>query len=274
MRAAAVVITPRRGILDLDLEALWRHRELLYFLVWRDMKVRYKQTMIGAGWVVLQPLLTVLIYTVIFSHFARMPSDGLPYPLFAFAAIVPWSYCSQAVVRGTSSLVFASSLVSKVYFPRLIIPMAAVTAPLVELALSFVAMLGLMLWYGVVPSARLVMLPLFLLVGVGAALAAGVLLSAVNVRYRDVENIIPFLIQVWMFASPVVYPVSIVPPSWRAFYWLNPMAGVIESFRWALLGTDPFPLAALATATVVVTLMLGVAVCYFRAVERTMADVI
>jgi lipopolysaccharide transport system permease protein len=274
MRTATVVITSRRGAFGLDLKSLWPYRELLYFLVWRDIKVRYKQTLIGAGWVILQPLLTVLVFTVIFSYFAHMPSDGLPYPLFAFAAILPWSYFSQAVGRGASSLVFASSLVSKVYFPRLIIPMAAVAAPLVELALSLVAMLGLMLWYGVLPTARIATLPIFLLVALGAALASAVLLSALNVEYRDVGHIIPFVLQVWMYASPVVYPVSVVPEAWRGLYWLNPMAGVIEGARWALLGTEGFPLGAMATAAVVTAVMLVVAVSYFRSVERTLADVI
>jgi lipopolysaccharide transport system permease protein len=203
-----------------------------------------------------------------------MPSDGLPYPLFAFAAILPWSYFSQAVGRGASSLVFASSLVSKVYFPRLIIPMAAVAAPLVELALSLLAMLGLMLWYGVTPTVRIATLPIFLLVALGAALASAVLLSALNVEYRDVGHIIPFVLQVWMYASPVVYPVSVVPAPWRPLYWLNPRAGVIEGARWALLGTEGFPLEAVATAGVVTAVMLVVAVSYFRSVERTLADVI
>ena len=274
MRAPAVVIEPRRGLFDLDLEAVWEYRELLYFLAWRHVKVRYKQTAIGAAWVILQPLLTMMVFTVVFSYLAKIPSDGLPYPIFAYTALLPWTYFSQALTRGGGSLVGSANLISKVYFPRLLIPLASVLTPLVDFGLSFVILLGLMVWYGIAPTWGVLALPLLLLVALLTALAVSLFLSALNVKYRDVGHIIPFLTQFWMYASPVIYPVSLIPERWRLLYSLNPMVGVIEGFRWALLGKEsPDFMAMAVSAAVVLALLLG-GVVYFKRMERTFADVI
>ena len=274
MRAPTVVIEPRKGLLDLDLGSIWEYRELVYFLVWRDVKVRYKQTVVGAGWVILQPLLTMMIFTVIFSYLAKIPSDGLPYPIFAYTALLPWTYFSQALGRGGGGLVGNANLISKVYFPRLIIPLASVVTPAVDLLLSFLVLLGLMVWYGITPTWGVVALPLFLLLALITALAVSLFLSSLNVRYRDIGYIIPFLTQFWMYASPVIYPVSIIPEKWRLLYSLNPMVGVIEGFRWALLGKAHPDFGVMAVSTVVVIALLFGGVVYFRQMERTFADVI
>ncbi len=274
MAEPTVVIQPSRGLLHLDLGALWQYRELLYFLVWRDVKVRYKQTAIGAAWAILQPLLTMLIFTVIFGHFARIPSDGLPYPLFAYTALLPWNCFSQAMNRSGNSLVGNANLITKVYFPRLIIPLASTVTPAVDLLFAFVPLLGLMIWYGITPTVGVLALPLFLLLSMMTAVSVGLWLAPLNVRFRDVAYTVPFLSQFWMYASPVVYPVSLVPEKWRLLYSLNPMAGVIEGFRWALLGKESpdFKMMAVST-TVILALLLG-GVIYFRQTERTFADVV
>ncbi len=269
-----VVIEPRRGLFHMDLGAVWEYRELLYFLVWRNVKVRYKQTVIGGAWVILQPLLTMMIFTVIFSYLAKIPSDGLPYPIFAYTALLPWTYFSQALSRGGGGLVGSANLISKVYFPRLIIPLASVATPLVDLLLSFLVLVGLMVWYGIAPSWGVLGLPLFLLLALMTALAVGLFLAALNVKYRDVGYIIPFLTQFWMYASPVIYPVSLIPEQWRLLYSLNPMVGVIEGFRWALLGMAHPDFTAIAVSTVVVVALLLGGIVYFKHMERTFADVI
>jgi lipopolysaccharide transport system permease protein len=275
MRAATVVIEPARSLFDLDLKAVWEYRELLYFLVWRDVKVRYKQTAIGVAWVVLQPLLTMMVFTVIFSYLVRIPSDGLPYPLFAFTALLPWTYFNQALTRGGAGLVSNANLITKVYFPRLIVPLSAVAAPLVDFLLSFVILLGLMVWYSVTPTWGVLALPLFLLVALMTALAMALLLSPLHAQYRDVGHIIPFLAQFWMYASPVIYPVSLIPEQWRLLYSLNPMVGVIEGFRWALLDHASGPdFRVMGVSAVVVLALLAVGVVSFRRAERTFADVV
>jgi lipopolysaccharide transport system permease protein len=269
-----VVIQPSRGVLHLDLRAVWQYRELLYFLIWRDIKVRYKQTVIGTSWAILQPLMTMAIFTVVFGNFANIPSDGLPYPLFAYTALLPWTYFAKAVGGSGTSLVSSSNLIGKIYFPRLIIPLAAVAAPLVDFLPSFLILLGLMIWFGVAPTWGVLALPLLLVLALSTALAVGLFLSALNVRFRDVGHTIPFLIQVWMYASPVAYPVSLVPEGWRHVYGLNPMAGVVEGFRWALLGTEGPDVGVMtASAVVVLALCLG-GLVYFRRMERTFADII
>jgi len=237
-RPPTVVIQAQKGVGHLDVAALWEYRELLYFLVWRDLKVRYKQTLIGASWAIFQPALTMVIFTVIFGNLAKIPSDGLPYAAFAYTALVPWTYFSQALSRAGACLVGDAHLITKVYFPRLIIPLVAVMTPAVDFLFSFSLLLGLVAWFGIAPTWGLLALPLFLLLAMITALAVGLWLSPLNVRYRDVGHTIPFLTQVWMFASPVVYPVSLIPESWRLLYSLNPMVGVIEGFRWALLGKE------------------------------------
>jgi lipopolysaccharide transport system permease protein len=230
------VIESKSGLGGLDLGAIWDYRELLYILIWRDVKVRYKQTVIGAGWAIFQPVMTMAIFTVVFGSFVKIPSDGLPYAVFAYTALVPWAYFSQALSRSGTSLVGNANLITKVYFPRLLIPLTSVMAPAVDFLFAFLVLLGLIVWFGIVPTWGLLALPLFFLLAMITALAIGLWLSPLNARYRDVGHAIPFLIQLWMFASPVVYPVSLVPESWRLLYSLNPMVGVIEGFRWALLG--------------------------------------
>jgi lipopolysaccharide transport system permease protein len=272
-----LVIRPSRGIGFPDLRALWQHRELLYFLVWRDVMVRYKQTVIGASWAILQPVLTMAIFAVVFGHFARIPSDGVPYPIFAYAALLPWTYFSQAVTRSAGSLVGNAGLITKVYFPRMIIPLASVMAPAVDFALALVPLVlcgGLIRWYDVELHRSIVTLPLFFVMMVAAALAVGLWLAPLNAKYRDIGHTIPFLTQVWLYASPVAYSLSLVPEQWRLLYGLNPMVGVIEGFRWALLGRDDPDLAVIALgASVVLVLLLG-GLVNFRRMERRFADVV
>ena len=269
-----IVIQPRKGLFHLDLSSIWAYRELLYFLAWRDIKVRYKQTVIGAVWAILQPLMTMVIFTVIFGNFAKIPSDGLPYPLFVYAALLPWEYFSQAISRSGVSVVNDANLVQKIYFPRLIIPLAAVVTPLVDFVLSFLILLGMMFWFRVVPTWSMMILPFFLLMALLTALSAGLWLSALNVRYRDIRYTIPFLTQFWMYASPIAYPVSLIPEKWRLLYSLNPLVGVVEGFRWALLGMESpdFRLMAVS-ATVVLVILLG-GLVYFKKTEQTFADII
>jgi lipopolysaccharide transport system permease protein len=269
-----VRIEPAQGWFALELREVWAYRELLAFLVWRDVAVRYKQTALGAVWAILQPLLTMVIFTIVFGNFANMPSDNLPYPIFAYTALLPWNYFAQAINRSGSSLVGNANLISKVYFPRLIVPIAAAVAPLVDFAVAFVILIAMMLWFGVAPNWGVLALPLFLLLALLTALAVGLWLSALNVRYRDVAYTIPFLVQFWMYASPVVYPVSIVPAQWRLLFSLNPMTGVIEGFRWALLGKASPDFGVMAMSAVVVLGLLFSGLIYFKRMEQTFADVI
>ncbi len=243
-------------------------------MVWRDVKNRYKQSVLGIGWAVLQPLLTMLVFWVIFSRFARVPSDGLPYPLFAFIGLLPWTYFSQAVARSSGGLVGNANLIGKVYFPRLIIPIAAAITPAIDFAVAFVVLISLMAWYGIVPGLAVLALPALILVAFAAALGIGIWLSALHVKYRDVAHLVPFVIQIWMYASPVIYPMTLVPERWRPLYSLNPMVGVIEGFRWALTGGNfPDPVAtAVSIAVVAIVLISGLV--YFRRTEREFADVI
>jgi lipopolysaccharide transport system permease protein len=271
-RTPMVVISSGRGLFDLGLADLYQYRDLLYFLVWRDVKVRYKQTAIGAGWAILQPFLTMVIFTVVFGHFAGIPSDGLPYPIFAFAALVPWTYFAQAISQSSGSLVGDAKLVEKVYFPRLVIPISAAVSPLVDLAAAFVVLLCMMGWFGIAPGWRMLYLPAFVLLALASALAVSLWLSALNVKYRDVRYTIPFLIQLWLYASPVAYPASMVPEQWRLLYSLNPMVGVIEGFRAILLGNAPPNVTAVAVSAAVVAIVLVAGIVYFRQMERTFAD--
>jgi lipopolysaccharide transport system permease protein len=235
-----VVIRPSKGFTKLALVELWQFRELFYFLVWRDVKIRYKQTVIGAAWAIVQPVMTMVIFTVIFGNFAKIPSDGLPYAIFSYTALLPWNYFSQAIARSGDSLVGDANLIKKVYFPRLIIPLASVSSPLVDFCFSFLVLLAMLAWFGIAPGWGVLILPLFLVLAFMTALAVGLWLSPLNARYRDIRYAIPFLIQLWMYASPVVYSVNMVPEKWRLIFSLNPLAGVIEGFRWALLGKgDP-----------------------------------
>jgi lipopolysaccharide transport system permease protein len=269
-----VEVCPKEGFFQFDLQEVWQYRELLYFLVWRDVKVRYKQTAIGAAWAILQPLITMVIFTVIFGNFARIPSDGLPYSVFAYSALLPWTYFAQALSRSGTSLVGNANLITKVYFPRLMIPLAAAAAPTVDFLFSFFILVALIVWYGITPTWWILALPFFLILAFTTALAVGIWLAPLNVKYRDVGHTIPFLSQIWMYASPVVYPVSLVPEQWQLLYSLNPMVGVIEGFRWALLGKESPNVPAMVISIVAVMALLFSGVVYFKKMERTFADVV
>jgi len=269
-----VVIRPNKGFSKLDLVALWEFRELFYFLVWRDVKIRYKQTVIGAAWAIVQPVMTMVVFTVIFGNFAKIPSDGLPYAIFSYTALLPWNYFSQAIARSGNSLVGDANLIKKVYFPRLIIPLASVSSPLVDFFVSFLVLLAMLAWFGIAPGWSVLVLPLFLVLAFMTALAVGLWLSPLNARYRDIRYTIPFLTQLWMYASPVVYSVSMVLEKWRLIFSLNPLAGVIEGFRWALLGKgNPAIGAIMISACVVLMLLLG-GVFFFKRMERYFADIL
>lgn len=269
-----LVIQPAHGWLNLGLREVWQYRELLFFLAWRDVKVRYKQTIIGFGWAVLQPLFAMVIFTVIFGNFAKIPSDDLPYPIFSYAALLPWTYFSTSFARGGASLVTSAGIITKVYFPRSVVPISAALSPLVDFAMAFVILLGMMVWYGISPTWGIVFLPVFMLLAFLTALSVSLWLSPLDVKYRDIKYIIPFLAQVWMYASPVIYSVSLVPEKWRLLYGLNPMAGVIEGFRWALLDKGSPDLAVMAISTGVVILVLLGGLVYFNRMARTFADVV
>ena len=272
---AAVVrrLQPSQRWANRTLSDIWAYHELLYFFIWRDIKVRYKQTLLGAGWAIIQPLMTMVVFTIFFGHLAKMPSDGLPYPVFSLMALLPWTYFASALAGCSTSLSGYQHIISKVYFPRLIIPMAAVIAPLVDFAIGFVILVGFLGWYHIVPGASIVWLPALMLLAVATAASVGVWLAALNVRYRDVRYVVPFVIQLWMFATPVAYPASLVPERWRAVYGLNPMAGVIEGFRWTLGGGLAPGVITLVSASVVAVLMVGGAI-YFCKLEGTFADII
>ena len=269
-----MVIRPPSGWAPLDLKELWEFRELLYFLTWRDVKVRYKQTVLGVAWAVIQPLCMVLIFTIIFGRLAKVPSDGLPYPIFAFTALLPWQMFSRALTDASTSLVVHDRLITKVYFPRLLVPTSAVLASILDFGIAFVLLLGMMVFYGIGLTTASASLPLFVLFALMTALGVGFWLSALNAQYRDVRYTLPFLTQLWLFATPVIYPSSLVPEPWRLIYGLNPMAGVVEGFRWALLGKGMPPDAMLAISVIAsVTVFVG-GLYYFSRVEKNLADVV
>jgi lipopolysaccharide transport system permease protein len=269
-----LIIRPSDGFLRLNLKDLWAYRELLYFLVWRDIKVRYKQTALGAAWAIIQPVMTMVVFSVFFGRLAKVPSDGIPYPVFAFAALLPWQLFAFSLTESSNSLVGSQNLITKVYFPRLIIPLSSVLAGIVDFAIAFVVLLGLMLFYGIRPTTAVVWLPLFVLLALATALSVGLWFSALNVKYRDVRYTIPFLTQFWMFATPVAYSSSLVPQPWRAWFGLNPMAGVVEGFRWALLGKSGSPGGLIWVSVAAVLLLLIGGLFYFRRTESTFADIV
>lgn len=269
-----VVIEPTRGIARLRLKAIWQYRELLGFLIWRDLKVRYKQTLLGVGWVLLQPILATLIFSIVFGRLAGVPSDGIPYPLFAFSGLLAWNYFAGALTRAGTSLIQNVNLITKVYFPRLIIPIAGVLVGLVDFAISLITLIVLLLIYSTPLTWKILLIPVFLLIGILAAFGASLWLSALSVRYRDVNHLLPFLIQVWMYATPVVYPASMFPAQWRPLLGLNPMAGVVEGFRWALVGSAHFPGSLLYISLGVALGLVVSGLMFFSATERTFADVI
>jgi lipopolysaccharide transport system permease protein len=266
------VIEPRPGWRAVDFGELWQYRELLYFLVWRDIKVRYKQTVIGAAWAILQPVCTMVIFSVFFGGFARIPSDGVAYPIFVYAGLLPWLFFANAVSQASASMVSQTHLLTKVYFPRLFLPAASIGVGLIDFALSFAVYIGLMLWYAHVPGPAILLIPFLVCLTAIAALATGVLLAGLTVAYRDFRIVVPFLVQVWFFVSPVVYPLTIVPQSWRWVLALNPLTGIISGFRAALLGQPPdWP--AIVTAVVVSCATLAGGVLHFRRTERFFADI-
>ena len=267
-------IEAAKGWTAVGLRELWQYRELLYFLTWRDVKVRYKQTALGAAWAIIQPFFMMVVFSLFFGRLAGVPSDGIPYPVFSFCALLPWQLFAHALTESSNSLVGNQNLITKVYFPRLVIPMAAVLGGVIDFLIAFAILLLLMLYYGIVPGWAIVTLPGFLLLAIATALGVGLWLSALNVQYRDVRYTINFLVQFWLFATPVAYPSSLIPEKWRALYGLNPMAGVVEGFRWALLGkSEPPGLMLWVSVAVVVLLLLG-GLYYFRRMEQEFADVV
>lgn len=270
---AVTLIAPSRGLSAVNLREIWEYRELLYFLAWRDIKVRYKQTALGAAWALLQPLFLMAIFTLLFSRVAKVPVP-VPYPIFAFCGLLPWQLFAFGLSQSSNSLVQSQNLISKVYFPRLVIPIASVLAGLLDFAIAFLLLLAMMAYYRVPPGKGVILLPLFVLFAVITSLTAGVWLSAINVRYRDVQYTLGFLVQFWMLATPVGYPASVVPARWRWVLVLNPMAGVVEGFRWALLGTGSRPDAMLGVSLGLVLLLLIAGLHYFRRMEKTFADIV
>jgi lipopolysaccharide transport system permease protein len=268
-----IIIRPPRKWVPVDLKELWAYRELITAFTLRDVKLRYKQTGLGIAWAVLQPLLTMVIFTIFFGGLAKLPSDGVPYPLFVLAALLPWTLFAEGLTRSTTTMVTNSNIITKVYFPRLIMPLSSILSPLVDFAVSFIILLAMMVYYGFVPTVNILFLPVFLLLALATALGVGLWLSALNVKYRDFQYTVPFLIQIWMFASPVAYAASLVPESIRVWYGLNPMAGVIEGFRWALLGTGA-PSAMVLVSVGMVLLILVSGMFYFRRMEQYYSDIV
>jgi lipopolysaccharide transport system permease protein len=269
-----VRIEPSRGWVALRLPELWAYRELLYFLTWRDIKVRYKQTAIGAAWAIIQPFFTMVVFSIFFGRLAKMPSDGVPYPVFAYAALVPWTFFANGLSSSSDSVVSNANLIKKVYFPRLAVPISGVISGVVDFVLAFVVLLAMMLYFGIVPTWKVVWLPPFALLAVATALGVGLWLAAMNAKYRDVRYAVPFLTQFWLFATPVAYPSSLLSEPWRTLYALNPMVGVVEGFRWALLGTATTPGYMLLASSAASLIILVTGAFYFRRMEKTFADVV
>ena len=267
-------IEPSRGWVSLKLGELWEYRELLYFLTWRDIKVRYKQTVLGAAWAIIQPFFTMVVFSLFFGKLAKVPSDGIPYPIFAYAALVPWNFFAQGLTQSSDSLVGSANLIKKVYFPRLAIPISTVISGSVDFILAFTVLLGMIVYYGMSPSAKVLWLPLLLLLAVTTSLGVGLWLSALNVQFRDVKYTVPFLTQFWMFATPIAYPSSLLHEPWRTVYGLNPMVGVVEGFRWALLGTKTAPGPMILVSALAAVMILVGGAFYFRRMEKTFADVV
>ena len=266
-------IRPLRGWIPINLSELWVYRELFYFLTWREIKVRYKQTMLGAAWAIIKPVLMMVVFTLFFGNLMKVPSQGIPYPIFSYAALLPWTMFAESITRSSNSLVQDRNLVQKVYFPRLVMPLASILSPLVDFAIAFIILIGMMFYFGYPPTIQMLWLPAFIILAMMAALGVGLWLSAINVQYRDVRYATPFLVQLWLFASPVIYSSTLLPERFQAIYGLNPMAGVIEGFRWALLSTEP-PGSLITVSVIIVILLLISGAFYFRRMEKTFADVI
>lgn len=269
-----LVIEPSKGWVPVKISELIEYRDLFYFFTWRDLKVRYKQTILGIFWAILQPFITMVIFSLFFGRLASMPSDGLPYPIFSYAALVPWTFFANGVTQASNSLVQNANMIKKIYFPRLIMPVSAVLGGLIDFALAFLVLLGMMLFYRIYPTINVIWLPLFMLLAIITAIGVSLWMSAMNVLFRDVRYIVPFMMQVWLFLTPIAYPSSLIPEQYQALYGLNPMAGVVEGFRWALLGTDTFPGPMLLVSFLVAVTLLVTGVYYFRRMEKSFADVI
>jgi homopolymeric O-antigen transport system permease protein len=269
-------IAPSKGWVSLRLRELWEFRELLYFLTWRDIKVRYKQTVLGAAWAILQPFMTMVVFSLLFGRLAHISSgsDKIPYPIFSYAGLVPWTFFAYGLAQSSNSLVGNAQLIKKVFFPRLVVPIASILSGLVDFTLAFIVLLGMMLVFGIAPTINVIFLPFFLLLAFITALGVGLWLSALNVEYRDVQYMIPFLVQFWMFISPVVYPSSLLSGPWKTLYGLNPMVGVLDGFRWALLGSTGAPGPMIGLSIIVAILILISGAFYFRRMERNFADVV
>ncbi len=272
--ARLTIIKPSSGWSALNLRDLWLYRELILFMTWRDLKVRYKQTLLGASWAVLQPFLTMVVFSIFFGNLANVPSDGVPYPIFSYTALIPWTLFSKALHDASRSLVASSHMITKVYFPRMILPLASVLAGVVDFLIAFVVLIGMMIFYGIYPTSNIWALPLFLLLALVTAVGVGLWLSALNVLYRDINYVLPFLTQFWMFLTPIAYPSSMVPQRFQTLYALNPMTGVVEGFRWALLGTGQTPGTMTLVSSVVALVLLISGMFYFRRMERQFADMV
>ena len=267
-------IQPSKGWVPVNLRELWEYRELLFFLVWRDLKVRYKQTIIGASWAILQPFLTMVIFSIFFGNLAKIDSDGLPYPIFSYAALVPWTFFANALTQASNSLVVNANMVKKIYFPKLTMPVATVLAGIVDFCLAFIVLIGMMIYYNQFPTWNIIWLPLLLLLAFVSSVGVGLWLSALNVQFRDVRYMIPFLTQAWFFLTPITYSSSIVPDAWRPIYGLNPMVGVVEGFRWALLGTDTAPGPIILVSSLIALFLFLSGAFYFRRMEKNFADIV
>jgi lipopolysaccharide transport system permease protein len=274
LTSTVVRVAPSKGWVSIKVGELWEYRELLYFLVWRDIKVRYKQTALGAAWAIIQPFFTMVVFSLFFGRLAKVPSDGVPYPIFSYTALVAWSFFAYGLGQASNSLVSSSNLITKVYFPRLIIPISTVLSGVVDFLLAFAVLLAMMIYYGVGVTINVLWLPLFLLLALVTSLGVGLWLSALNVRYRDVRYVVPFITQFWMFATPIAYPSSLLSEPWRTVYGLNPMVGVVEGFRWAMLGSTRAPGPIIAVSSLVAVVILIAGAFYFRRMEKTFADVV
>jgi len=267
-------IEPSKGWVPLKIHDLWEYRELVYFLVWRNVKIRYKQTVLGASWAIIQPFMTMVVFSLFFGKLAKVPSDNVPYPIFSFAALVPWTFFANSLDLASKSLIGSAQLITKVYFPRLVIPIATVLSGVVDFVVAFMVLLVMMLYYGMTPTIRIVWLPLFLLLALVTSLGVALWLSALSVEYRDVQHITPFIVQFWLFATPIAYSSSLLSEGWRTLYGLNPMVGVVEGFRWALLGTNNGPGPVIIVSSLAALIILIGGAFYFRRLERTFADMV
>lgn len=268
------LIRPVSGWVPLELRELWEYRELLYFFIWRNIKIRYKQTVLGGAWAVIQPFLTMIVFSIFFGRLAGIPSEGVPYPIFVYTALVPWTFFANALSQASNSLLDHERMITKIYFPRLLLPMAAVFSGLLDFVIAFFLLIGMLVWYGPTPTSAIWLVPFFVLMSAVTALGVGLWLSALNVRYRDVRYVIPFLIQFWLFCTPIAYPSSLVPAQWQTLYGLNPMVGVVEGFRWALLGLTPVSTSMIMVSLSIAVIVLIAGLYYFRRTEETFADVI